>query len=129
MFKNQIYEMTKPSNVCPYPDEREKYSNSKIKIKFNFLEFILITEDSSGFESIIKEMNTSQMSIERVKILKCENLNCKTAFLKYENCLSCKRIFCENCLAFCETCGQKCCKFCFRIDYSKFKDLIICPNC
>ncbi len=95
----------------------------------NELEFNLITEQSSGFENIIKEMNNSQISISKVKIIKCENPNCKTAFSMYEKCNSCYKFFCSNCLNICEKCCLKTCKFCVRIEYEKFKDISICPNC
>ena len=88
-----------------------------------------MTEDSSGFENIIKEMNLSQNIIDKVKIIKCENPNCKTAFSQYEKCLSCNRTFCKVCLLNCESCMSKNCKFCIRVIYSKFKDVQICQNC
>ena len=95
----------------------------------DFLGFNLMTEDASGFEFIIREMNISQNSIDKVKITKCENPNCKTAFTKYEQCKSCNRTFCSSCLVNCESCVTKNCKFCIRVLYSKFKDTQICQNC
>jgi hypothetical protein len=93
------------------------------------LEFVLITENSSGFESLLKEMNNSQIHNEKSKIHKCENPNCKTAFPKFELCTSCNKNFCGTCLTNCEICCQKCCIFCIRIDYDKYRDTQICSNC
>jgi hypothetical protein len=88
-----------------------------------------MTEDTSCFENFIKEMNSSQNSIEKVKKLKCENANCKSVFANLENCKSCNKKFCKNCLNNCENCGIVMCVFCTRVDYGKFKDVQICPNC
>ena len=88
-----------------------------------------MTENSSGFENLIKEMNNSQNSIDKVKIWHCQNPNCKTAFAKYEKCLCCNKTYCSTCLNQCDNCSVICCKFCTRIVYSKFRDFQICPNC
>ncbi len=117
-FKNKILALTKP-HTNNYLDNRDKYSK----------QFNLITEDKSSFESILKEMNNSQNIISRVKIIKCENPNCKSAFSKYEKCNSCGKFYCDNCLNLCDNCNMKCCKFCYKIDYSKFQDIMICANC
>lgn len=88
-----------------------------------------MTEESSGFENVIKDMNNSQILMSKVKIVKCENPNCKTAFAKYEKCKSCYKMFCMNCLLSCENCNQICCNFCSSTHYEKYKDTQICPTC
>ncbi len=67
--------------------------------------------------------------MDKIKEVRCENPNCRTAFALYELCHACKKMFCGPCLANCDTCGNRSCKFCMRTDYSKFKDLQICPYC
>lgn len=74
-------------------------------------------------------MKGSQNTLSQVKIMKCGNPNCKSAFLKYENCSSCNSTFCTSCLGLCDSCGIRICKFCIRINYNKFMDQQICPNC
>lgn len=89
-----------------------------------------MTEDTSCFENILKEMNSSQTCAEKVKtIKKCENTYCKSLFQTNDTCLCCNKIYCVNCLTTCENCGIKICKFCTRIDYSKFHDRQVCPTC
>jgi hypothetical protein len=102
-----------------------------LKVRHNLINeigFNLMTDDSSGFESIIKEMNSSQQITEK-SANQCHNINCKSVFMKYEVCKSCNRKFCEKCLCTCSHCSNITCLFCARIDYTQYEEVQICPNC
>jgi hypothetical protein len=117
MFLNTISDLSKPTKNT-YPDDRVKFSGN------NFL-----TENSSGFENILKEMGDSQNQLSKSKGIRCDNPNCKSIFSVLEKCNSCNKTYCKECLTACENCNQQTCKFCVTIQYNKTQDIIKCPIC
>jgi hypothetical protein len=101
----------------------------KVYFLYKFLATNFLTENCTGFENIIKEMNTSQIHLSKHKSLHCDNLNCKSVFSLVDKCNSCNRTFCKECLQNCENCNLLTCKFCIVIQYSKTQDIIKCPIC
>ncbi len=74
-------------------------------------------------------MNLSQNAFNKVKVSRCDNPNCKSAFSLSDKCSFCNKIYCNDCLTNCEMCTTQTCKFCIVIIYSKKKDIAKCPIC
>ena len=71
-----------------YKNDRDKFAKSIFIILINMFEFLgfsLMTEDSSVFECIIKEMNTSQNIIDKVKLKNAKNQIAKLHLLHTNN--------------------------------------------
>ncbi len=99
------------------------------RVGFVYLDFNYIKEESSGFENIMNEMSSSQTAFSKIRVTKCDNPNCRNAFSIFENCLSCNKTYCKECLTNCENCSTQTCIFCITIQYCKSKDIAKCPMC
>lgn len=114
MFSNFIYN-NYPPNLNVFPSNKDAYSKN----------YSIVSDDSSAFENILSKMKFSKIK----KTFGCSNINCKVAFPILSPCNFCNKNFCDKCKIKCHSCEKLYCKFCLSIQYEKFEDIYLCPNC
>ena len=95
-----------------------------------FPDIYQITKENSNFENIINEMKNNTKV--KFSLKSCSNPNCTNPFstnLNCSSCSSCGAKYCYNCIKKCKICEENICIFCVTIQYDKFEDIELCPNC
>ena len=119
MLGNKIANLLTPS-INFYESNESNY----------FPDIYQITESTSNFENIINEMKVNTKT--KYSLKSCSNPNCTNPFagdLSCDICSSCGAKFCSKCIKECQKCQDKICIFCVTMQYGKYEDAELCPNC
>ena len=95
-----------------------------------FPDIYQMTEETTNFENLINKMKEN--SKKKSSFKKCSNANCENPFSSSSNCInchSCGQNYCPNCIKKCAKCEDDICLFCVSMEYDKYKDAELCPNC